>query len=387
MKNNLRRLECSSIRHLIPLLVVLALGACGPPLAMVGFGAAAVENRTPGITSHNIFFATTRARSADDIEFYGGHRSFRLASGRLTVGIPPVHKAGQIEVPKSAADHDPQKHFSMTQPLVFDGTKSFRNGLRRELASRPPENRDVLVFVHGYNTSFSGAVTRVAQFVHDTGFEGVPVLFTWASRAKTSEYVYDINSALQARFHMAELALAMQDIKSNEYSIVAHSMGNLVTLETLVVLNSMPEFNPRGDLRAIILAAPDVDIDLFSEHMVNLGPMREKVYVLTSADDKALGVSRIIAGGISRAGAANPDQLAKLGITVVDLSKISDKSNADHNKFSASPEIVQLIGRSINEGNTLSTAPEASAVQSTVGGLFQQFSLIRGGGRILSLGN
>ena len=39
------------------------------------------------------------------------------------------------------------------------------------------------MFVHGYNTRLDDAVVRFAQFVNDTGFTGVPVLFSWRSSA------------------------------------------------------------------------------------------------------------------------------------------------------------------------------------------------------------
>ncbi len=374
-------------RRLAIFFLFVSLSACAQPLAIVGVGASAIEQETPGVTKHEIFFSTTRARSADDKEFFGGGRKHGLTNGKITIGIPPAHQTGKIELAKTEDAHDPQKHFSVAEPLLYDGTKTFVNRLQAELSRRAPKDRNVLIFVHGYNTSFSNAVTRVTQFVHDTGFDGVPVLFTWASRARTVEYVYDINSALQARFHMAELALAMQNLNINEYSILAHSMGNLATLETLVVLNSMPEFNPRGRLKAIMLAAPDVDFDLFQEHITALERVNDKIYVLISHDDKALGASRLIAGGIDRAGAADSERLAKLGITVVDLSNVNDKSRADHSKYADSPAIVQLIGNSINAGNTLSAQTEDSGVESVVGGIFRRFSLTGGGGSILVLGN
>ena len=39
---------------------------------------------------------------------------------------------------------------------------------------------------------------RLSQMAADSGAPGVPVLFTWASRATTEAYVYDNNSATAA---------------------------------------------------------------------------------------------------------------------------------------------------------------------------------------------
>ena len=91
-------------------------------------------------------------------------------------------------------------------PIVFRSEQSFINEVNRELAKRPPGQRTVLVFIHGYNTSTSDAVLRLGQFVEDSGFTGVPVLFTWASAAQVPRYVYDLNSALIARVKIKEMA-------------------------------------------------------------------------------------------------------------------------------------------------------------------------------------
>ncbi len=387
MKKITRRVADGLLRPVCFMTILLALSACSAPLAVVGIGADTTTHEVEGVTDHKIFFSTTRARSANERVYFGGARNPRLTNGELTIGVPASHQAGKMEIARNEDHFDPKKHFSVGEPLVYRDTPEFVQRLQSEIASRPRQHRNILIFVHGYNTSFSNAITRVTQFVHDTGFDGVPILFTWASRARAADYTYDINSALQARFHMAELALAMQQLKIDEFNIVAHSMGNLATLETLVVLSSMPEFKPHGKLNSIILAAPDVDFDLFKEHMVTLTPIHDKIFVLISSDDKALNFSRFLAGGVNRAGAADPEQLAELGVTVVDLSSISSNSLIDHSKFSDSPEIVRLIGRSISEGNTLFSEPGDAGLKAGLGGMLNRISSTATGGRVLVLQN
>ena len=167
---------------------------------LVGLGESALPfAQTNGATVQNLFVATTRLRSADAVEFFSGERAQDLGLGNVDVTIPPIHKVGQIERPTKGSN-DSSKYFTIGRPLIFNDSAGFKSQLNRAIMKRPPGERKVLVFVHGYNTNFSDAVLRITQFVHDTGFTGVPVLFTWASRGKTIDYVYDINSALQARF-------------------------------------------------------------------------------------------------------------------------------------------------------------------------------------------
>jgi esterase/lipase superfamily enzyme len=72
------------------------------------------------------------------------------------------------------------------------------------------------------------------------------------------------------------------------------------------------------------------------------------MYILVSRDDRALRVSRLIAGGVPRVGAADAAELEPFGLTVIDLSEIGDSSSGSHSKFAGSPEVVQLIGAGLN---------------------------------------
>lgn len=361
------------IKFIVMALAVLVLASCASdPINLVGLSSFESSRALPnGVKIQNIFVATSRLRSEDSSEFFSGERAQVMGLGNVDVTIPPNHQLGQIEQP-SSGNSDILSHFTIARPIIYENSNEFASNINQELAKRPTGDRSILVFVHGYNTSFSSAVLRMAQFVNDTGFKGVPVLFTWASRGRALDYVYDINSALQARFYLVELASIMAATNAESFSVVAHSMGNLATLEAMTVL-ARRGFTPKAELNSVILAAPDVDFDLFEEYIKDLGPIRDKMYVLVSKDDRALTLSRRIAGGVSRVGATDPDNLAALGLKVVDLSLVNDKSNANHSKFAESPEIVQLIGTGINQGNTLSTTGAASSAD-LIGSLVQSFS-------------
>lgn len=381
----------SSSRQVCSLLAALLLSACAAAPNLVGLSQIRqTQDQTPSASVQNLFIATSRMRSKDATEFFSGERSQTLALASVDVTIPTNHTVGQIEQPTSGKP-DPSRHFTIAKPLVFNDNASFQARLANALESRAPGDRSVLVFVHGYNTNFSAAVLRMAQFVHDSGFRGVPVLFTWASRGRALDYAYDTNSALQARFYLMQLANILADTKAESFSLVAHSMGNLVTLETMSTMVKSG-FQSKTPLNSVILASPDVDIDLFREHMRVLGPIRDRMFVLISRDDRALRLSRTIAGGVNRAGDADPESVARLGVAVLDLSKINDTSSANHSKFADSPDIVQLIGRRISAGNTLATN-ETAPVGALVGSAFQGFRRITGGsggggqGSVLTLGN
>ena len=94
--------------------------------------------------------------------------------------------------------------------------------------------RQALVFVHGFNTRFGEAVFRLAQIAHDANLQAVPILFTWPSRGQLLAYTYDRESANYSRDALERLLrFLQQDPSVGEIDILAHSMGNWVTMEAL----------------------------------------------------------------------------------------------------------------------------------------------------------
>jgi esterase/lipase superfamily enzyme len=239
----------------------------------------------------------------------------------------------------------------------------------------------VLIFVHGYNTTLADAVLRIAQFVEDTDYTGVPVLFSWASRGKTLNYVHDLNSALHARYGLIETAKLIVQANPESADIVAHSMGNFLTVEAMRQAKLEGWFGAGGRLRNVILASPDIDVDVFKKQMAPFPRRERNFYVLVSEDDKALAFSRRIAGGVSRVGDETAEQLAELGVTVIDLTQVQDSSNLNHSKFADSPEVVRLIGNGILAGNSLRTdRPGGGLVEGLAASLTAIPTAIVGGG-------
>jgi esterase/lipase superfamily enzyme len=364
----------SGIHFLLVVLVagnLFAAGCTSVPDAIIG-----IENpKTPaqsvsGVRTHEIFVMTTRAPDSDPALFYSGNRSRDLGLAKVTVTIPPVHEVGKIERPASLPP-DPKKVFTISDPRKYASDTAFMDGVRDAVKSRNPDEQTVLLFVHGYNTTFTAAVLRLAQFIEDSGYTGVPVLFSWASRGKTIDYVYDLNSALQARDTLIESATMLGGSGARSFDIVAHSMGNFLTVEAIRQAKIEGRFKTHGGrIQNIILASPDIDADVFQEQLDVFEETDRRFYVLISADDKALALSRRIAGGVNRVGDENADKLAALGVTVIDLTEVDDPNNLNHSKFADSPEVVKLIGKRLQAGDTLETGqPGSNGVTGMASGL------------------
>ena len=230
-----------------------------------------------------------------------------------------------------------------------------RGWLRNHLSS----NGRVLVFVHGFNNRHEDAVYRFAQIVHDSKADAAPVIFTWPSRASILDYNYDKESTNYSRDALEELlrqAAAEPEIR--EIIIMAHSMGTWLAVETLRQM-AIRDGRVHPKIDQVILAAPDLDVDVFGQQFRALGKDRPHFTLFVSQDDRALTLSRRISGNVDRLGQIDPaaepyrTMLEKQGITVLDLTALKSGDRLNHGKFAESPDVVKLIGNRLIEGQTV----------------------------------
>jgi esterase/lipase superfamily enzyme len=209
--------------------------------------------------------------------------------------------------------------------------------------------RDVLLYVHGYRESFETAALSAAQLADVIRFRGATGVFSWPSGG-AFDYVYDRESAMWSRDAFEDLLTALAHSPSGgRIHIMAHSMGTLLTLETLRMLRAAGGEAAMAKIGAVVLASPDIDIDLFTRAVERLGPDAKKITVISSTKDRALALSRRIAGGVVRAGAAERDKLAKLEALGVRLADASDYGAGilNHDLFLSNEEVREVVKRAV----------------------------------------
>ena len=299
---------------------------------------------------HSIFVATTRAAASNKAEVYGGNRSEELGLVRVDVTVPLTHVKGALERPKRGKI-DPAKTFAATSITAYDQS-SFEQALRADIARRGGR---ALVFIHGFNTRFDDSVYRMTQLVHDAGYSGTPILFSWASAGRITDYVYDTNSATAARDRLEMTLRIVERAGAKRIDIIAHSMGNWVTMEALRQLAITGDHDLHGKLGDVLLASPDIDVDVFKSQMRRYGTPKRPFVVMLSGDDRALQISSIIAGNRPRVGDySDAQELAALGVIVINLSNVKSGDRLNHSKFTDNPVIVDLLGDSLRRGDQLS---------------------------------
>jgi esterase/lipase superfamily enzyme len=296
------------------------------------------------------FFATDRqltGQPAPDQLFGGGRGA--LSYGSCEVSIPRDHRMGELEAPsiwRLEFRQDPAQHVVLLSAAV-QAKDTFFTDLAARVRRAPDQS--AFVFVHGYNVSFADAARRTAQMSYDLGFEGAPVFYSWPSQGATAAYTVDEQNVEWAQ---ANLQAFLQDFfdrsEAQHVYLIAHSMGNRALTRALAaLLAAKPAVRER--LTEVILAAPDMDAEVFKRDIVPaLTRAGRPVTLYASSGDKALAASRKV-HGYARAGDSGHGLVVLPGLDTIDASGV-DTSLLGHSYFADTRTVLSDMHALIRSG-------------------------------------
>ncbi|WP_424363262.1 alpha/beta hydrolase [Methylocystis parvus] len=335
------------LRFLFICVLAGSLAGCAAPVGVLE----PVAAEAPGATRLDILVATTRSPSPDNGVAFTGERGGGASLSSFVVSIPPdgSRQVGRVQWPQQTPP-DPSREFAVL------GVESLRESQFDDwLRKHGGKSRRALVFIHGFNTRFESALMSLAQIAHDSGAEAAPVLFSWPSRGSLFEYSYDRESANASRDALEKLlARLAANPAVGEITVLAHSMGAWLTMESLRQMAIRRGRLP-AQIRNVILASPDIDVDVFRTQFASLGQKHPRVIVFVSRRDRALQFSRSIAGNIERLGVADPREkpwIEEKGIEVIDLTDVDSSDLTRHSKFAENPDVVRFLGAQLINGGS-----------------------------------
>lgn len=315
------------------LLLGVVLTGCADRLALPF-----TEKNTAVAKLSEILVATTRGTEPNGR--FTRERVEKLAYFDTTVSIPLNRQTGKL--PIEFLTPDPARDFAFTNIKKIENEKSFRAALREKLRASPGENEAVL-YVHGYNNSFSDGVFRIAQLKEDLNIPGVPLHFSWSSAVNPLGYAYDQDSMLFARDGLEQtLRDGVATAGKGKLLIIGHSMGTLLVMETLRQIEIQEPGWARRNLAGVLLISPDIDTDLFRMIAGKIKELPDPFIIFVSQRDRALALSRRLNGSRSRLGSLkDPSEIADLDVTLVDVSQF--RSGNSHFAAATSPTLIALL--------------------------------------------
>jgi esterase/lipase superfamily enzyme len=301
-----------------------------------------------------LFFATNRASNGDkpsQIDF-GLDRAYSLTFGQLVIDVPAISNRAFGSI-----DSD----FRVAGARVFYDRTSFLQALRAEIARRNVQGQPAspLIFVHGYAESFARAAYRNAQIVVDGRLNVIPILFSWPSRNSPLDYAYDRESATFSRDALLDVINTTYEANgSKPLDLFAHSMGNWIAIEAAAGLPGASS-RPRRKIGAMVLASPDVDIDVFRKDLPRAIAGAGTTLLMTSRNDVLLGLSQFLAHGVPRAGNASQQELSdhRVGsfahFAVLDMDGPAGDgcSPFDHHCAETTPAMLEAVSAFLNGRN------------------------------------
>jgi esterase/lipase superfamily enzyme len=309
-----------------------------------------------------VFYGTDRARKDQPKRvLYTSERGRRLELGQALVTVPKTHQVPNIERPFAIripyfqvtlyeGAEDPKSHFTIKEMSILSREQFLAKARERVDGSRSFKDQAV-VFVHGYNNTFDYALYRTAQMAYDLKFDGATFLYSWPSLGDFSGYGYDRESSVQAEPYLRQyLELVLKETGAKEVSVIAHSMGNLPLLQVLRDLG--PTLGPDVRLNQIIMAAPDIDRNVFENIAADLQKYGRGLTLYASANDRAMQAARRVAGGIPRAGDVPLEgPIIIEGIDTIDVTQTSlDYLALNHSIYAEKSALLNDIGLLLQTG-------------------------------------
>jgi esterase/lipase superfamily enzyme len=259
-------------------------------------------------TCYPVWFGTNRKPldASDPDKGFGADFDDRVHFGKRFVRIPTSHRPGELGSPLWKRLLSGVDDRITVEPATVLTEDAFARDVRSFLAGLDPADRNVLVYIHGFNTSFDEATLRAAQLGFDLKVPGITAVYSWPSRGNVSAYLTDVSSIEASEEHIAEFLVRVTALADRgKVHIIAHSMGNRGLLRAMHRATTQAALRAGTRFGQIFLAAPDVDAKLFRQLASVYPQIAERTTLYVADQDKAIAAVEWLAEGL-RAGGAPP---------------------------------------------------------------------------------
>jgi esterase/lipase superfamily enzyme len=310
-----------------------------------------------------VHYATDRALAGrtGPNHYYGSERG-DLRYGYAIVSIPAGHAMGEMERPtiwRMEFRENVESHVVLRDLRELDHTQFFD-----ELHSEIEHTKEsaAFVFIHGFNVTFAAAARRAAQMAYDLFLIGpqrglatlstVPILYSWPSKGgllRAGDYFHDAaDSEASGGGHLKAFLNEVATLSgAASLTIVAHSMGCRALTTALSHIGLGMPLGAKPLVKEIILAAPDIDRDVFLNVADAVTRTGQRVTLYASNRDRALKASKA-AHGFPRLGDATGGVTVFAGAESIDASVVGEEilAHSYYGETSVLCDLYYLISQS-----------------------------------------
>jgi Alpha/beta hydrolase of unknown function (DUF900) len=367
----------------------LLISVCGPPCrADANSGASAQDkaisaaiaqpHRKPSFLWDytSVFFVTNRKinENAADTQvadsqhefddYYTNEFNFEISLGQACVAYPHGRKIAEQDYGGGAEQHyaggeaveSPARYFVTKGVLPIGSTQDFElaihNGGDASFAYNCPAaglgSIDTpVIYIHGYATPFTAAITRGSQLKLDLDRKTMIVVSWPSDQPGLTGYSQSENEEQRALSLVPLVADLLQKSIGKPSSVIAHSMGARLYTDGLRLMQSNNDPTAAKTFTAI-LAAPDIDNDNFNNQLSFFLNMNHYTTVYC-AEDWALKSSGIVHWD-KRLGYCKSDE-PRLGAPE-EIVRVTGKFKDTwrHSYFLSAPEMIYDMKAALSKG-------------------------------------
>lgn len=335
-----------SARDVAPAPPPVSVGSTAPPApapsaAPRARATAAMSAHISATPLYNVWYGTNR-KPVDSNASGQGYSSEReqdsrtIHYGRCTVTIPESHKFGEVGSGWWKRLWMGTDDRLKLRDILPASEAEFWTEVAVALEKEGAEGQAV-VYIHGYNVDFEAAAIRAAQIGFDLE---VPLMafFSWPSRGSVDDYMAD-----EATIEASESAITTfltrfaTEAKAERIHIIAHSMGNRGLLRAMERIRDAAERGSPVKFGQILLAAPDVDAQVFSTLATVYSRLAARTTLYVSPADKAVELSKWLHGA-PRAGFTPPVTLVE-DIDTVEVPSF-DLTGLGHSYYAEAEDVL-----------------------------------------------
>lgn len=248
---------------------------------------------------YTVWYGTSRRPNdpSDANKSYSAQRDLKVHYGTCSVYIPKSHKIGSIGSPwwkRLITMTDDRLKLTNIEEAA---EANFWRNVAAHLDAVGADDRDAVIYVHGYRVTFEDAALRAAQIGFDLSIKGVMAFFSWPSQGTVAGYPAD-EATIEANEDMISefmLKFAAQS-HARAVHIIAHSMGNRGVLRAINRIAQEVTLKSGIPFGQIILAAADVDVDTFRNLCAAYTKLAKRTTLYVSRRDLAVESSQWLHG-------------------------------------------------------------------------------------------
>ncbi|WP_347268777.1 alpha/beta hydrolase [Paracoccus sp. (in: a-proteobacteria)] len=296
----------------------------------------AAQPEPPADTRMEVFYATNRlpvGPAADRTYTIVPSTDLHLGVSTIRIGEPDRTWEWLYQLSTTADDDDDRPFLNLERmredAIVSDEeltpeALAWLEQVNAALADSP--DRDIVVYVHGANTTVERAAGQAAQLMHFTGRNSVVVLFAWPTAENFLRYPKDLQTALGAAPQLARLvALLSEHTDARAIDLFTYSAGSTVGSEGAALVGRAVAAGESGlRLGEVYHAAPDANFQTFVADLKDYIGVADDVAVSVNLNDSALRLAQAVTRS-SRAGRPDMKELTpeETGF-LLDASRDSD---------------------------------------------------------------